>query len=317
MLSRPVVVLVVMGALVACGQPAQAPSTTIQAPVRSPSVALASPRPQAPQPTSTVAVTTAPATTTPLSLTAASPLPTSATVTGTVTYSAQPTLPPDATLTVQLVNQSDCGVFGCAVLSKQILRPVGRGPMPFALAYDPAAIEPQWSYAVDAWISAPGRLDWRAEQSYPVLTQGHPATIEAKVEPPPAVAAVSGTVTYPAQPTLPPDAVLAIHLVNSKHRADPDQALGAVSIKVVGPGPIPFTVEYDPRRIDQQEQYVVYASLRVREKLPFITTTSYPVITHGDINTVEVVLQAPRRSPPSAEPSPTAHNARFRQMLSW
>jgi uncharacterized lipoprotein YbaY len=196
-------------------------------------------------------------------------------------------------LTVQLVNQSDCGVFGCTVLSKQIITPVGRGPLPFALAYDSAAIDPQWSYVVDAWISAPGRLDWRVEQPSPVLTQGHPATVAVKLEPPPAIAAVSGTVTYPAQPALPPDAVLAIQLVNVKNIAAPEEALSAISIKAVGPGPTPFTLEYDPTRIDQQETYVVYASLRVNEKLPFVSITPYPVITHGHTNTVDAVLQAP------------------------
>jgi uncharacterized lipoprotein YbaY len=161
--------------------------------------------------------------------------------------------------------------------------------MPFALAYDPAAIEPQWSYAVDAWISAPGRLDWRADQSYPVLTQGHPATIEAKVEPPSAVASVSGTLTYPTQAAFPPDAVLAIQLVTIKHR----EALGAIRINPVRPEPISFTLEYDPTRIDPQEEYVVYAMLRVDEQLLFVTTTPYPVITHGHTNTVRAVLQAP------------------------
>src|SRR5262245_20135285 len=161
-MRRPLVMLILTGALLACGQPAQIPSTTSQTPVRSPNVAPASSRPQVPQPTATVAVTAAPATPSPLSPAAASPLPTSATVTGAVSYPAQPALPADAVLTVQLVNQSDCGVFGCAVLSKQSVRPVAGGSTSFALAYDPAAIDPQWSYAVDAWISAPGRLDWRA-----------------------------------------------------------------------------------------------------------------------------------------------------------
>jgi uncharacterized lipoprotein YbaY len=141
--------------------------------------------------------------------------PVAAEVTGTITYPVQPTLPPDAVLTVQILNQTGTGVFGPAVVGEQVIPLDGPGPMPFAIAYDPATIDPLWSYTVDAWISAPGRLDWRAEQLPGVLTQGHPATVEVKVEPPPAVATVTGTITYPSPPALPADAVLEIQMVNS------------------------------------------------------------------------------------------------------
>jgi uncharacterized lipoprotein YbaY len=124
-----------------------------------------------------------------------------------------------------------------------------------------------------------------------VLTQGHPATVEVTVEPPAAVAVVSGTLTYPAQPALPADAVLAIQLANIKNPSEPD--LGALRITPVGPEPISFSLEYDPTRIDPQGEYVVYALLRVDEQLRFVTTTPYPVITHGHTTTVSAVLQAP------------------------
>ena len=217
--------------------------------------------------------------------------PAVATVTGTVSYPAQPALPPGAVLTVQLLALSDDGLFGPPVVSEQTIPLDGRSPTPFTIAYDPSKIDPLWSYAVDARISAPGRLDWRAEQSSPVLTQGHPATVEVTVEPPPAVAAVSGTVTYPAQPALPPDAVLEIQLVNIKRTDTADWVLGAARITPVRPGPIPFTLEYNPTYIDPQEQYVVYAVLYMGKQLPFVTTTPYPVITHGHPTTVDAVLQ--------------------------
>jgi len=288
-MSRLIVMLVLTGVLVACGQPEQILSIPLQTPLRVPSAASPSSRSPVPQPTATVAATTAPATPTQLSPTATSPLPASATITGTVSYPTQPALPPDAMIVVQLVNQSDCGVGGCAVLSEQSVRPVGRGPTPFALAYDPAAIDSQWSYALDARISAPGRLDWRAEEASPVLTQGHSATVDISVVPPAAVANVSGTVTYPAQPALTSEAVLDIRLVHVKDR----ETLGTMRINPVGPGPIAFTLEYDPRFSDPQDEYVVYALLRMGEQLRFVTTTPYPVITHGHATTVDVVLQAP------------------------
>ena len=221
--------------------------------------------------------------------------PAVATVTGTVSYPAQPALPPGAVLTVQLLDLMNTGVFGPPVVSEQTIPLDGRSPTPFTIAYDPASIDPRWSYVVDARISAPGRLDWRAEQPYPVLTQGHPATVDLRVVPPPAVAVVSGTITYPAQPTLPADAALTIQLVDIK--TDPGwlqpAALSGARISPVGPGPIPFTLEYVPTDIDPQGEYVVYAMLTVGGKLRFVTTTPYPVITHGHTSTVDAVLQAP------------------------
>src|SRR5262245_28562649 len=150
MMRRPIAMLIVAGALVACSQPAQAPSTTTQAPVRSPSLPLASPRPQAPQPTSPVAMTTAPASTLSLSLTAASPLPISPTVTGSVAYSAQPTLAPDATLTVQLLEVLP--MDWPSTIGQQVIRTAGSGPIAFGIAYDPTRIDPQRAYVIAATV---------------------------------------------------------------------------------------------------------------------------------------------------------------------
>jgi uncharacterized lipoprotein YbaY len=218
------------------------------------------------------------------------PRPAMDSVTGIVSYPAQPALPPGAVLTVQLLGLTESGVGGPAIVSEQTIALDGQGSTPFTIAYDPAKIGPLWSYAVDARISAPGRLDWKSEQLPPVLTQGHPASAEVKLKPPPAVAAVSGTVTFPAQPALPADAVLAIHLVSTLGWSD---TLGAVRINPVGPGPISFTLEYDPASIDPQGEYVVYAMLRAGERLIFVTTTPYPVITQGHPTTMDAVLQTP------------------------
>lgn len=280
MIRRIIAFLALMGVLSACAQSAQDPSALVQTPVRVPQAAHTSSSTPSSQPIAPIAVTAAPAGTT---------RPNGATVTGTVSYPADPALPPDAVLTIRLLSLSEGGVFGYPALSEQTIRPVGRGPTPFALAYDPAAIRPEWSYGVDAWISAPGRLDWRTEQPSAVLTQGHPATVDVQVVPPAAVASISGTVSYPAQAALPADAVLDIHLVSMEYR----DAVGAMRISPVGPGPISFSLEYDPRTIDSQGEYTVYATLRAGEQIPFVTTTPYPVITRGQAATVDVVLQAP------------------------
>lgn len=285
MVSRFLIVTLLMIVLAGCSQLAQPPAAS-QPTAGAPDMVAATSRPQA-TPSAASAPTAAPATSP--SPTASAPLSADHVITGGVTYPDQPALPPGAALTVRLTNQSDCGVGGCPIVSTQVITTVGGGSTPFALAYDPAAIDPQRSYAVEAWIGAPGRLSWRAEQLSPVLTQGHPATAEIALVPPAAVASVSGTVSYPGQTALPADAALEIRLVDMRFGT----AIGELRISPVGPGPIPFVIEYAPAAIDPQAEYTVYALLHAGGRVFFVTAAPYPVITRGHAVTVAAALQAP------------------------
>jgi uncharacterized lipoprotein YbaY len=208
-------------------------------------------------------------------------------VRGTIAYPKQSTLPPGAKLTVQLYDPLEDGVHGHTIISEQIITPTTENPIPFALS---APILPQRTYLLEAWISAPGRLDWRAEAPYPVLTQGQPTTIEGQVAPRPTAATVSGTISYPDQPALPPDAVLTVKLIPRTAIADPYAALSVLTIQPVGPAPIPFVLEYD-NRVDPQQEYIVYAELRAGQRLPLVAPPQ--LVQLGGADPLHLALQTP------------------------
>jgi len=106
--------------------------------------------------------------------------PAPATVKGTVACPGFVTSAPDsAVVTIQLVDIS-AGDAPAVVLGEQIIEPAGRpAPFEFEIDYDPASIAPDGVYALEANIMADGRLLYQTSMRHPVITQGHPATVEA------------------------------------------------------------------------------------------------------------------------------------------
>jgi len=107
-------------------------------------------------------------------------LPAPATVQGTVTCREFVTFAPSsAVVTIQLVDVSRVDA-PAVVLGEQIIEPAGRAvPLEFEIEYDPAAIAPDGVYALEANIMVDGRLLYQTGVRHPVITQGHPATVEA------------------------------------------------------------------------------------------------------------------------------------------
>ena len=105
------------------------------------------------------------------------------TLTGTVVYRERIALPPEAVVRVTLedVSRADAPAV---VLAEQTIRPDGRQvPIPFALAFDSAGVDPQGRYVVRAVISdADGRLRWTSDTAHPVLTDDAPsADVQVRV----------------------------------------------------------------------------------------------------------------------------------------
>ncbi len=99
-------------------------------------------------------------------------------VTGTVTYGQKPALPPDAVIVVHLedvflpdVPSPFLAEFKTTVGGRQV-------PIPFTLNCDPAKIDPQHPYIVEASILVHDQLRFTNDTAYPVLTQGHPARVD-------------------------------------------------------------------------------------------------------------------------------------------
>jgi putative lipoprotein len=95
-------------------------------------------------------------------------------LTGSVTYRERGALPPGAVVNVMLLDVSLVGVPP-RVVAKQEIRPEGQVPIPFALQYDRAAIDPTHRYGLRANImDASGRLLWINVVIVPVLREGAP-----------------------------------------------------------------------------------------------------------------------------------------------
>jgi uncharacterized lipoprotein YbaY len=100
--------------------------------------------------------------------------------------------------------------------------------------------------------------------------------------------AVTGTVVYRQRIALPPDAVVRVTLVDVSRQ---DVAATVIAEQVVAqPGqvPIPFALPFDPEQIDPRFSYAVQARIEAGGRLRFVSTRSYPVITRGHPNRVEV-----------------------------
>lgn len=98
-----------------------------------------------------------------------------ATLSGEVTYRERMALPLNATVSVRLLDVSRMDV-PAMVISETTLDTRGKSvPLPFELAYDPARVQDNMSYAVRAEIRGDdGQLLWTTDTVHPVLTRGAP-----------------------------------------------------------------------------------------------------------------------------------------------
>ena len=90
--------------------------------------------------------------------TAETPAPTSASVTGRVTYRERIALAPSAVFHVELLDVSNPEA-AAIVLSEWDVTGAGQVPISFELPYEPAAIDPQGAYAVRARINQSERAE--------------------------------------------------------------------------------------------------------------------------------------------------------------
>ena len=110
-------------------------------------------------------------------------------LTGTVSYRERIALPEGAVVRVTLLDVSMLAIPE-RVIAEQEIRPTQQVPIPFALPFDRAAIDPEHRYGVRATIAdAQGRVRWASVTSQPVLTGGAPETATIVVQSPPEGAA--------------------------------------------------------------------------------------------------------------------------------
>lgn len=110
------------------------------------------------------------------------------------------------------------------------------------------------------------------------------------------LATVTGTVTYRPRIALPPNAVVEVQLVDVSRADAPAITLASQSIITGGRQvPIPFELIYNPDQIDPRMTYAVQARITVDGELQFINTRRFSVISQGNPNQVEVVVDPVRR----------------------
>ncbi|MFB2936805.1 YbaY family lipoprotein [Aerosakkonemataceae cyanobacterium BLCC-F154] len=109
---------------------------------------------------------------------------------------------------------------------------------------------------------------------------------------------VSGNVTYRERIALPPDALLIVQLQDTSKQDAPAVVIGQQIIPTQGRQvPFPFEIVYNRNTINPSHTYTVQAKIIVDNRLRFINTNSYPVITRGNPNKVDILLNSVGTSP--------------------
>ena len=120
----------------------------------------------------------------------------------------------------------------------------------------------------------------------------------------PASASVKGTALYRERIAMLPGATFEATLLDVSKIDAPAEVITTARIESPGNPPYSFSLEYDPARIDANHSYTVRATITRDGKPIFTSIESYPVITRG--NPQEVNIVDGRSSALAMMPSPTA-----------
>jgi putative lipoprotein len=227
-------------------------------------------------------------------------------VSGTVTYRQRSALPPNATLTVSIIDVSRADAPSVTIAESRIPTAGKQVPIPFDMAYDRAKIQERNRYAVRAEIGDGDRLLFTTDTSYPVITQGNPRSVEVTVVPVGGGGGggqrdnvVRGTVTYRQRIALAANSEVRVKLVDT---AAADGTAVAETTVNTGNRQVPFSFElpYEARNINRQRTYEVRAEIRSNGELRFKSETGTPVTLRGNQDqNIEIIV-----SPASEAPEP-------------
>ena len=139
----------------------------------------------------------------------------------------------------------------------------------------------------------------------PVHAQS-PAPIEGQITDQQGV--VTGTVTYRQRIALPRQAVVQVQLLDVSKADAPAIVIAEQRIEPKGKQvPIPFSLDYAPAQIKENYRYAVQAKILLGGKLRYINKQAYPVITGGNPNKREIVVEPVSQSK-TAGPSAQLEN---------
>lgn len=102
---------------------------------------------------------------------------------------------------------------------------------------------------------------------------------------------VGGTVSYLQRIALPPNAVMQVQLLDVSGANAPAIVIAEEKIMLSKrQAPVPFTLSFDPAKIDAKHAYSVMAKITVNGKLWFESDQAYPVLTRGNPAQVKMIL---------------------------
>jgi uncharacterized lipoprotein YbaY/heat shock protein HslJ len=102
---------------------------------------------------------------------------------------------------------------------------------------------------------------------------------------------VTGRATYREQTALPADATFEAVLLDVSRVDAPATAIGRRRIENPGPVPISFSIPYDSTLIDPRRNYVVRASIKVGDKVMWVSSRAHQVLTQGTDKSVSILMR--------------------------
>lgn len=214
---------------------------------------------------------------------------TRALISGTISYPGYIALPSDATLTVWITKDSETDWLPTHQ-GEQIITQVQPGSTPFVVQSNIIQNSPNELYRLYAVLRGGGKVLAVTNWLKSVALNDRQATVNVQLEAPMRAGKVSGTVSYPAGTALPPDAVLTVELQDVSGADGIPPLLGQLTIAPIGPGPIPFEVEYDKLLTSNTNTYAVSAQVRTGDRLLLNNTMRYTVQLDSSA-TVDVVME--------------------------
>ena len=94
--------------------------------------------------------------------------------------------------------------------------------------------------------------------------------------------AVTGTITFDGDPTIPAGAVLTVELRDVSLQDASSILIASQTTEDPERFPIDFSVSYEPDDIDPQATYGLQVRITVQDRLVYINDTSFDVLTRGN-----------------------------------
>jgi putative lipoprotein len=102
---------------------------------------------------------------------------------------------------------------------------------------------------------------------------------------------VTGTVSYLQRNSLPPTAVIVVQLQDVSKADAPAHVVAEEKITLgEHQVPVKFSIKFDPSKIEQKNRYAIGALILDNGRLRFVNEKSYPVLTQGNPNHVDLIL---------------------------